>query len=383
MTFQEAEKIYKDLKLQHSAGKVTDADFETQVNQLKAQDPQGRWWQLGVRTGEWYYNDGQKWVKGKPPIAATPAPPENQPAATAVVPPSPVPSPTPAAPTPAPVPTAASAVAPDPQPAMRDEKPARASVMPRGLFAPKPEGSGGGGISRPVLIGIIAVAAVVVIALLVGGYVLFSRSFGGAIARATPTLQSTPTQAALIPPTSAFTPTAAVTDTPAATATAVVTQTNTVVRPTNTRSAVVARTSTPTKAAAASATPAPPPGLYATKIVIDRSIEANQKFGFRVTFFNSTGGPVHKDKWQVVIYRVSDLVVGAPEKSFGESHLVTLDVPVGTTDILIPDAAAVGPAGGNECKYLMEADYIGDNNNRVVIPNVPGKNSRFPFEFCQ
>lgn len=65
--FQNAEKAYQYLKTRHSSGKLTDADFEAQVNELKVQDGQGRWWQLGVRTGEWYYNDGQKWVKGTPP----------------------------------------------------------------------------------------------------------------------------------------------------------------------------------------------------------------------------------------------------------------------------------------------------------------------------
>jgi len=380
MTFQEAEKTYKDLRSAHAAGKVTDADFEAQVNQLKVQDSNGRWWQLGVRTGEWYFNDGQKWVKGKPPMVATPspapsAPPENQPSSTPVVVPIPTPSP---AVTPTPTSTLNSSPAP------KEDKPERASVMPRGLFAAKPEGSNGGGMSRPVLIGIIAVVAVVVIALLVGGF-LFAQSFlGGGTARAT----TTPTQVAIIVPTSAptiaATATPAVTDTPAASATLVVTATNTpAVRPTNTRAAAGARTATPTKAITATATIAPPPGLYVTKITIDRTIEANQKFGFRVTFVNSTSGPAHQDKWLVVVFRKKDLVEGSPEKPFGQSPVKTLDVPVGTTELLLSEAYALGSAGEPDCHYLAEVDYVGDNNNRVPFPSTGAKPIRFEFSFCQ
>lgn len=63
VTFQEAEKTYKDLRSQWFDGKLSDTDFEERINQLKVKDVHGRSWQLGVRTGEWYFNDGQKWVK--------------------------------------------------------------------------------------------------------------------------------------------------------------------------------------------------------------------------------------------------------------------------------------------------------------------------------
>lgn len=382
MTFQEAEKTYKDLRSAHSASKVTDADFEAQVNQLKVQDANGRWWQLGVRTGEWYYNDGQKWVKGKPPMTATPASPTaDQPTPAATVVPVPVPTPVPA-PTPTPTPTSTLNSTSMP----KEDKPERASVMPRGLFAAKPEGSGGGGLSRPVLIGIIAVVAVLVIAFLVGGYFLISGGFlGGGTARAT----ATTTQVALVPatsPTSAFTSTPAVTDTPAATATLVVTATNTTApaaRATATRAPVVARSATPTKAAAASATPAPPPGVYVTKIAIDRTIEANAKFGFRVTFFNNSGGPAHQDKWLVLIFRKKDLVEGATEKPFGQTPIKTLDIPVGTSDVLLSDAYALGPSGQPDCNYVAEANYIGENNNPIPFPSTGPKPLRFDFSFCQ
>jgi len=39
------------------------------------QDEQGRWWMIGYETGQWYYHDGTKWVRGEPPQVAVPVPP--------------------------------------------------------------------------------------------------------------------------------------------------------------------------------------------------------------------------------------------------------------------------------------------------------------------
>jgi hypothetical protein len=258
--------------------------------------------------------------------------------------------------------------------------------MPRGLFAPKPEGGNGGGLSRPVLIGIIAAAAVIAIALCVGGYYLLTGGIlGGGTARATSTLPTNPTQVVIVVPTLAATPTSAATSTPAPTDTLVVGLTNTPPpgsRATNTRAPGAARTATPTRASA-SVTPAPPPGLYVTKIAIDRTIEANQKFGFRVTFFNNSGGSGHKDKWLVVVYRKKDLVEGSPERPFGNTPTKTLDVPVGTTEVLLAESYALGPSGPPDCYYQAEANYVGDNNLLVPFPSTGGKPIRFEFSFCQ
>ena len=87
MNFQDAEKTYKDLKVQHDSGKLSDSTFEAEVGKLRMQDAQGRWWQIGVQTGEWYMHDGQKWNKAKPPVAATPpSEPAPSPEITAVIP---------------------------------------------------------------------------------------------------------------------------------------------------------------------------------------------------------------------------------------------------------------------------------------------------------
>jgi hypothetical protein len=67
--FQNAEETYIDLKAQHASGKLTDHDFEAQAGKLNLQDSQGRKWQIGVQTGEWYMHDGKKWNKAKPPAS--------------------------------------------------------------------------------------------------------------------------------------------------------------------------------------------------------------------------------------------------------------------------------------------------------------------------
>lgn len=351
MTFQDAEKTYKDLRSQHASGKLSDADFEAQVNQLKVQDPQGRWWQLGVRTGEWYVNDGQKWVKGKPP---------------SVTPPPAMPS-----------------SSPEDQEAPQVEKAERPSVLPRGIFAPKPEQHNGGGLPRPALIGIIAAVAVVVLILIIGGFFLFGGSslFGGASARAT----STTTQVALLP-TLAATPTSAPTATPAPTATDVVTVTSTVAspptptRPTGPTATRRPNTATPTKAATGpTATPAPAPGVYVTKIALDTGApEPNVKFGFRVTFFNNSGGSAHKDKWQLVIFQVNK-----QDKSFGDTAIKAIDIPTGTSEVHVAEAWQVGPSGPPDCNYVVGAYYYDDNTIRQSFPNADGKQFRLRFDICK
>src|SRR5512141_2983800 len=85
MNFQEAERAYQDLRAQYSAGKLNNSDFEAQVSKLKVQDSEGRWWQIGVQSGEWYMHDGQKWTKARPPAggAAAPSAPGGPPEASA------------------------------------------------------------------------------------------------------------------------------------------------------------------------------------------------------------------------------------------------------------------------------------------------------------
>lgn len=67
MTFTEAEAEFRQLKAQHDAGALAEADFKARLQDLMIQDNEGRWWMIGVETGQWYLHDGEQWVRSEPP----------------------------------------------------------------------------------------------------------------------------------------------------------------------------------------------------------------------------------------------------------------------------------------------------------------------------
>jgi len=69
LSFREADQRFAALEQQHSAGALSDEEFESRVRDLMVQDGTGRWWAKSRSTGEWYYRDvvTNEWVKGVPP----------------------------------------------------------------------------------------------------------------------------------------------------------------------------------------------------------------------------------------------------------------------------------------------------------------------------
>jgi len=67
MDFREVERRYAELKRQHDSGALSTQEFDVQLEQLRVQDDQGRWWTKSRETGEWRYHDGNAWVQGTPP----------------------------------------------------------------------------------------------------------------------------------------------------------------------------------------------------------------------------------------------------------------------------------------------------------------------------
>lgn len=67
MDFQQAEKKFKQLKAQFEAGKLTEAEFKEQLEELMVQDEGGNWWMIGFETERWYQHDGTNWVQADPP----------------------------------------------------------------------------------------------------------------------------------------------------------------------------------------------------------------------------------------------------------------------------------------------------------------------------
>lgn len=68
MTFEGLERRFNQLRQQWADGQIDQETFTRQVQSLQVQDPQGRYWTIGVQTGKWYYFDGKDWVPGTPPV---------------------------------------------------------------------------------------------------------------------------------------------------------------------------------------------------------------------------------------------------------------------------------------------------------------------------
>ena len=380
MNFQEAEKTYKDLHAQHDAGKLTDAQFETEVGKLRLQDDQGRWWQIGVQTGEWYMHDGQKWNKAKPPTPAPAAPPVTPP-------PPPVSEPVKtAAPVPAPAPAPKTAMNKNDAQKPEQKQP-RASALPR-LISAKPAGREGG-LSRPMLIGIIAAVAVIIILLLVGGYFLATNVFGTASAKPT----STATRALVIAPTSAVpsrAPTVVPTNTPELPPTAVVTATTplTTTAPTATRAPSgptatrkPAGSPTPT-VVKGSPTPNLAPGVYVTKVETDPpklNLDPSLVVTFKVTMFNNTGSVQTFHKWFVRIFTTDQIANGA-KNSYGESLKADVNVAPGTSVITTQPQRYFGPG---QCSFTAIPYYTEANEIAVPFQATKGGGLYYDFNICQ
>ncbi len=337
MTFQEAEQKYKELAEQHKTGALNDADFETQVNELRLQDAQGRWWQIGVQSGDWYVNDGQKWTKSRPPADTVPA----------------------AEPAPA-------------SEATTQEVP-RPSMPLRQIFSSKPAGRGNGGLPMPVFIGIIVVVALIGAGVIFGGYWLLSGQ-GGTTARAT----TTPTRVAALPTLPLATQVPAL-PTPGVvqpiTPTGAITATVPVTAPTNTRPP--APTRTPTRAVpatpAASATPAVPAGIYVTNLVPDPAQPGyNEPTGFRVTFFNNTGGP------RVLQLRVKIFDINNLARSIGETRQATFDIRTSTADVVFDKTWSIGRG---MCDLAAEVYFLDQDATGQLLPIPKTDGSRGAFGF--
>ena len=73
MEFKEAEERFYELKGRLDAGVISQEEFKAQVEGLKVQDSQGRYWMIGVQSGKWYFYDGTRWVRAEPTGEAPPS----------------------------------------------------------------------------------------------------------------------------------------------------------------------------------------------------------------------------------------------------------------------------------------------------------------------
>ncbi len=120
MTLAQMESRFFELKGRLSLGLMTEDEFKREMEKLRFQDQQGRWWMMGAQSGKWYYYEGSRWLIGQPPEipAADLAPEAPRPE-----------SPVPLAPAQAAAPTGIGATKPDSAPP-RPSMPPVASTLP-------------------------------------------------------------------------------------------------------------------------------------------------------------------------------------------------------------------------------------------------------------
>ena len=63
MDFTQIMQRYTRLRERFEQGEIDADSFEQQVNGMIYKDQEGRYWQIGVQSGLWYYYDGSKWVQ--------------------------------------------------------------------------------------------------------------------------------------------------------------------------------------------------------------------------------------------------------------------------------------------------------------------------------
>ena len=74
MDFKEAEGKYYGLKGRLDSGALTPDQFIEEVAKLRIQDDQGQYWMVDAATGGWLQYDGSKWVPARAPGSAPPSP---------------------------------------------------------------------------------------------------------------------------------------------------------------------------------------------------------------------------------------------------------------------------------------------------------------------
>ncbi len=72
MDFKEAESKYFELKGRLEAGALTPDQFSAEVAGLRVQDSEGRHWTIDASSGGWLQYDGTKWIPSQAPGGVSP-----------------------------------------------------------------------------------------------------------------------------------------------------------------------------------------------------------------------------------------------------------------------------------------------------------------------
>lgn len=124
------------------------------------------------------------------------------------------------------------------------------------------------------------------------------------------------------------------------------------------------RTNGPPATAAATPTPAVPPGLYVTDLRIQPWPVRGTDLKFLVTFLNSMGRD-QTYQWKVYIFRAEN-----PDRSFGETARTSGAIASGTVEL--PSNGSWKLTGGGGCEnFFAQAGWVTDDNRIVwfTLPN--------------
>jgi hypothetical protein len=72
MTLAQMESRFFELKGKLAVGQITEDELKRELEKLRFQDQEGRWWMIGAQSGRWYYYDGARWLIGQPPALSPP-----------------------------------------------------------------------------------------------------------------------------------------------------------------------------------------------------------------------------------------------------------------------------------------------------------------------
>ncbi len=67
MSVAEMERRFYELKGKLDVGAIREDEFKAEIEKLRFQDAQNRWWMIGAQSGKWYMYDGTRWIPGQPP----------------------------------------------------------------------------------------------------------------------------------------------------------------------------------------------------------------------------------------------------------------------------------------------------------------------------
>jgi hypothetical protein len=123
--------------------------------------------------------------------------------------------------------------------------------------------------------------------------------------------------------------------------------------------------------------------VYVTKIVTDPPAPSfNEPMGFKVTFFNNTGGMQHYN-WRVKIFKCESACTSdelAINKSIGESIPLDSNVAVGTEEQYIRKEWKVGVGA---CTLVLNVYYLDNNSNLVPFTMPDGKQIFQNLNMCR